>query len=481
MSARRARGFVLLPVIITALLVATVALLLNLEAAAGLRRDAAMQDGQRAEQVLEAAFTHAEWALAQSGTCSSYATLAGRLAGSAGEHAYTVAVNPSAGSPVTLAASVTLASGATRTRARAGVPVYAGDLHTLVLQPGAAAGMDAVIDANRADRNYGAGTTLEVKKAARLRSLLGFPLTELPPAVRLERAVLELYAVDGTGHAAVSVAPLLGTWSEGTCVKGNCSPADGVTWNTRDGAVAWGAPGGDSVAQASVTGDAAAAPWIAFDVSAMLRERLAAGTPRADFLLADGDNAESSFASSDDADAARHPRLVLSYRCACGIDCAPPAAVARCDADFVPDLELARYPAADLGLGSTIAAEHVPAGAEYAGVSVPDGGGLLLADFNAGVIALAARASGAVLAKHAAASSNPRGVAWLGDAGDGARVAVTHYYDRMIVLHDAAGTVVRKLDTAAYTSAPSGLALIGTSASGKFDGHLAVAGARAAP
>ncbi len=467
------RGFVLLPVVATLLLVGVTALLLNLQAAAGLDRVAADAEGRGAEHVLEAALVHGAWALQAQGSCNGYGTLAGAL----GADRYSVAAAPVSGSPVTLTATATLASGLMRSAERSQVTVYDAEVHDWTLQPDAAAGKDANLDGDQANGNFGRAQTLELREDDQRRALIDFALDALPAGARVEQAVLELYATNGSAHAAVAVSPLTQAWTEGSCDDGTCTPADGVSWSTVDGTTAWHVAGGAFAADAAVSGDAGTAPWIRFDVTAVVREWHAGTREQHGFVLVGPLGQTPEFASSDAAEVARHPRLVVRYRCECGVDCAPPPAAPQCDAEFVPDLELARYAVDGFGLSSVISAEHVPPGESYAGVSVAEPGGLLLADFSAGVIALADR-NGNVLAKHAANDAYPRGVAWLGEAGGTARVAVSHYYARMIALHDAAGAVVAKLDTSAYTSAPEGLALLGATASGKFDGHLAVASPR---
>lgn len=475
MNAPRAsrRGFVLLPVVVTLLLVGVIALLLNLQAAGGLERVVADAEGRSADRVLEGALTHATWLLHKQASCSGYGPVAGTLGG----HTYSVAVTPASGSPVALTANAVLASGTAREAVRTGVAVFDGTAHTLTLQPGPSAGRDATIDGNRPGDNFGASPSLEAEYGAFRRAVIDFDLASVPDAVRIDSAVLELHATGGNDQHEVRVSPLEHAWDEGSCADGSCSPSDGVTWSTRDGSMAWDTAGGDFVTAAGVEGNDDDAPWIRFDVTTTVREWRAGQRAQHGFALVGPVGKRATFASSDAADASRHPRLVVSYRCECGIDCAPAQPVAQCDAEFVPDLELARYAVDGFGLSSVISAEHVPAGETYAGVTLAEPGGLLLADFSAGVIALADR-GGSVLAKHAALDAYPRGVAWLGEAGGTARVAVAHYYARMIVLHDAAGTAVAKLDTSGYTSAPEGLALIGASASGKFDGHLAVASPR---
>lgn len=103
---RRHAGFLLLPV---SLLLAVIgALSYALVQDIGSASRPAAREAERARQLAEAGIAHATWKLNQLTTCSGYTDIATT---SLGSDQYQVTVSPSSGSPVTLTATATLASG----------------------------------------------------------------------------------------------------------------------------------------------------------------------------------------------------------------------------------------------------------------------------------------------------------------------------------------------------------------------------------
>ncbi|MGE0486587.1 MAG: LamG-like jellyroll fold domain-containing protein [Gammaproteobacteria bacterium] len=469
MANRRARahGIVLVPVVVTLLLVAVVTMLLNLEQAADVRRLDTEVGARAADYALEAALAAGRWHVtAQGDSCSNY----GIPETTFGEHAYTVAFSPDHGSPVTMTATVSGADGSRRERVVADLPTYGGDLHELVLQGGAAL-RDTMLEAGNPGANHGAATRLRAGYAHHL--LVAPALDGLPDDAFIVSARLEIFAVDGSG--ALTARALVEPWVEGSCADGSCTPADGATWSTRDGADAWSVAGGATDTASVATATATAASWVAFDVTAWLREWRAGARANHGVLVAGtASGTPAEFISTEDADSAQRPRLVVEYRCACGVDCVPAAEAAQCSADFVPDLEIGRVSAASLGVSGLMAVESVPEGAVVLGTTVPAGGGVVALDWTAGALVLADLA-GHVLAHHAAATSQPRGVAYLTSGAQAGKLAVSYYGARIVHLHGADGASTGSFSTTAYTSAPEGLAYIDGTASGTWDGTLAIA------
>lgn len=114
------QGFLLLPVALGLALIATAAFLLTRETALDTELAAGSARADEARYVAEAGLQHALWQVNQA-DCSGYAELA---ATPFGAHSYSATVTPSEGSPVTIAATGTLANGASRTYERAQVRVY---------------------------------------------------------------------------------------------------------------------------------------------------------------------------------------------------------------------------------------------------------------------------------------------------------------------------------------------------------------------
>ncbi|MCB1746140.1 MAG: DNRLRE domain-containing protein [Gammaproteobacteria bacterium] len=462
----RAGGVVLLPVVMLLLLVAVVAVLLNLEQAAEVRRIDAGRAAQAADYALEAALAHGRWSLTAQDTCSAY----GIGATSFGDYTYSVAFSPDNGSPVTMTATVTGTDGSARARVVSGVLAYGGDTHGLTLQ-GATVFRDTLLDGDKPGENHGAATRLQASDARHV--LVATALDDLPDDATIVTASLELYATNGSG--TVTARPLTEAWVEGSCTDGSCSPADGATWASRDGSTAWSSAGGTVDDGSAVTATVAAGSWVSLDVTAWVRE-WRDGMRANHGIRLDGPASGSTpeFASSEDSDSTRRPRLVLAYRCACGVDCVPVTAAPQCSADFVPDLEIGRVSAATLGVSGLMAVESVPEEATVLGVDVPAGGGVVALDWTAGALVLAAP-DGTVLATHAAAASQPRGVAYIASGAQAGKLAVSYYSAKRVHLHGADGASTGSFNTGAYTSAPEGLAFVDGSASGTWDGTLAIA------
>ena len=186
MKHRRA-GFLLLPVSLLLAVIGALsyALVQNI---AGASRPTA-REAERARLVAEAGLAHAAWKLNQLTACSGYANVAASL----GNDQYQVTVSPAAGSPVTLTATATLASGlggssATVTRQ---VSKTSGAQLTYSLKTDTA-GSDTYLDANNPAKNYGGSDKLVLQQGAAY-PLLQFDLSTLPAGSRIVEAKLLLY------------------------------------------------------------------------------------------------------------------------------------------------------------------------------------------------------------------------------------------------------------------------------------------------
>jgi len=99
-----------------------------------------------------------------------------------------------------------------------------------------------------ATRNYGGATGLIVAKAPpERRILLRFDMGSIPAGSTLQSGILRMYC---SSISSASSSPkslnayfVLTSWVEGT-LNGS-SPANGATWNSRDGTTSWSSPGGN--------------------------------------------------------------------------------------------------------------------------------------------------------------------------------------------------------------------------------------------
>jgi len=197
---------------------------------------------------------------------------------------------------------------------------------TLTLQPGATGGEDAWIGnriGSEENANYGADQRIRVAPGNR-HGLLRFDLASLPPGAIVESATLSLHLLQhDPGDMSVALHRVDAAWTEGT--RDGSGAADGATWHTHDGTLAWGTSGGDYAAAAvdtvAVTSvDGQRSEW---DLTALAQQWVSAAAPNHGLLLryASGASVDHAFASSDHPLASTHPRLTVAYRCPCGAVC----------------------------------------------------------------------------------------------------------------------------------------------------------------
>lgn len=327
-SRPRARGFILLTVVLALTLVAAVAFLLNRSGGMNMSLAARGLQADAARYVAEAGLAQIN-AQTQGRNCSGYTDLA--TATAFGAHSFAATVEPKSGSPVTLTATATTADGASATLTRNNVTMYQSTPATLTLQPDAAGGVDGWLNGASAkvDINNGANPrlTLNASSTSKARPLIKFDLSAIPAGSEITAATLSLYQ-ETTGSVGSSppnpvynLHRVTRAWVEGT--KMGTQTADGATWNSTDGSAAWTTPGGDFDPAVAATAPAAATlEWRTWDVGALVANWVNGAYPNHGMLV-DGVGTISTlgFASSDNGTAANRPKLEVSFLPACG----PPA------------------------------------------------------------------------------------------------------------------------------------------------------------
>jgi hypothetical protein len=249
-----ARGFTLLPVVLTMSLIAAIAFLLNRDNSVSANLIGSRSDLERARYAAEAGLQAANYAV-QSAACvggypiSSAPVTDTNFAGAT----YSAYADRLSGSPMLLT-STGQYNGASVTLTKASVYAYQTARKTWGTQPAPAAGKDALLDDSNVTRNFGASTTLRLQ-SARYESLLQFDLSPLPAGSRIipwydttaaalqPGAKLSIYRTAAGAAATDSIAAMLitRTWVEGT--KTGAGAADGATWNTYDGTNNWPSAG----------------------------------------------------------------------------------------------------------------------------------------------------------------------------------------------------------------------------------------------
>lgn len=203
---------------------------------------------------------------------------------------------------------------------------------TLTLQPGAADGMDTWLTANRPNNNAGVSNLLIIGGDGivnqPLRSLLKFPVTDIPGGMTINDGMLTLYCVSeaATTDYGIGMHRSLVQWYEGN--SNDAVPGAGIdasTWNNRNhnGPVAWtgGAGGGSgsdyaatATATTTITGTGTTFDWdVTADIAAWYT---GTATNHGWFSITPDENTIDSrkrLAASDGATASQRPKLVIEY------------------------------------------------------------------------------------------------------------------------------------------------------------------------
>ena len=232
-------------------------------------------------------------------------------------------------SPATLKADATLANGVKRSIEDKAVTLVQHPAGFSLSRVTTGSGQDAMLDSFYNNRDYGvhelevslgSGSTLE-------HSLLQFELPAIAPGTRIISAQLELYhyvTTRSTGIPVVDMHRVTRSWIEGS--HDGTGTADGASWETWDGSSNWASAGGDyealSVASSEVspaTGD-----WESWEIGELVQGWIDGKYSNHGLLLKGTGDFDISFASREDADPARHPKLSITYTCACGEVCSTP-------------------------------------------------------------------------------------------------------------------------------------------------------------
>ena len=234
-----------------------------------------------------------------------------------------VGVPPS--SPANLKAVGTLQNGVSRSITRNDLNLYQQSSYHR-LQLGIDPGEDTILDSFYDARNYGGANYLQVhdnESDWQQYPLIRFELSGLPAYASVHSARLELRMQSLNAPGSASVHQVTRGWVEGT--KSGTGQPDGATWWTYDGANAWTSAGGDynasAVAETAINGGET---WVSWEIAPLV-ERWLAGEPNYGLLIKpDSALDQANFASREEADPTLHPKLSITYACACGEVCMGP-------------------------------------------------------------------------------------------------------------------------------------------------------------
>ena len=309
-TCRRARGFILLSVVLALTLVAAVAFLLNRSGGMNMSLAARGLQADSARYAAEAGLAQASFQ-AQQKNCTGYTDLPTTTFGAA---SFTASVNPKAGSPVTLVATATTAGGAVATLTRDDVIVYQITPTSVTLQAADSTGKDTSLNSGNRTSNYGALVSIKVQGAAAYSGLIQFDLSTIPAGSTITGATLMLKKTTvASSSGTIAVYRVTTPWVEGTATGGIST--SGATYNTSNGLIPWTTPGGDYDPAAVASLSNIVGGWNEWHVTNLAQGWMAASYPNYGMILVPTADVFSSFDSSDAA--SDHPKLVVTYTGPC--------------------------------------------------------------------------------------------------------------------------------------------------------------------
>ena len=317
------QGFLVITVVLVLAVLAAMALMISTSASLDNAVIAKHADGATLDYVAKSGMEHMTWQLAQNTSCTAYADLPVTPFGA---HSYAATVTPTSGSPVTLASTGTLTSGATRTLTRNDVKVFTAPT-TTTLQAGAAGDDTYIRDGANDSRNFGAATILKINnQSAEEASLLKFDLSAIGGA-EIISATLDLWLAGGEdlNNGVIDVHRVTQSWVEGDEDGQAPVPGTGATYNSYNGQTNWATAGGDYAAQPLDTEiiPGLVQGWHQWDLTSVAQDWVA-GTAVNDGVLlrASGGNVRKIWFTSGDGNATEQPKLTITYACECGKACA---------------------------------------------------------------------------------------------------------------------------------------------------------------
>ncbi|MCF6251584.1 MAG: DNRLRE domain-containing protein [Methylococcaceae bacterium] len=311
-------AFILLPVVLTLAILASVAYLLSRESAINAGNVNREQQQDTALYVAQAGYNHAIWYLNRQ-NCTGYSDIPTHNLGNQNYLAAFTDTNGTtltAGSPTNIKVVGTLANGTSYTLLRNREKVYQNPI-TLVLQPDAASGKDAYLWYPGTTNNYGSAreTWVSTMSNDKTVALYQFDLGAVPNGVKILSATLSLLHWQGwDSNVPISAHRITNSWNETR-----------VSWDNRTSTQAWNTPAGDfdpEVIDTTLVGPISKIRY-EWQLRSVVEKWVSGSQPNYGVLLRtiapkiDGER----FYTSDDSNSTRHPRLTITYACECGVVC----------------------------------------------------------------------------------------------------------------------------------------------------------------
>lgn len=300
----------LITVIVTLFIIASLSQLLNRESSMQVSMSASETHLTEARYVAEAGMQHALWQSNHAG-CTGYPS---SVTNNFGTNNYTVSVSPSSGSPVSISSTSTLATGESISLSRDNIKIFQTP-NILSLQPDSTSAKDTHIYEFKPTFNYSNNVNLIVSAVAgkNEHSLIQFNLSSIPTDHTISSAKLELYENTGVWNSTtVNVHRVTTNWNEANS-----------NWTEANTSNNWITNGGDFDSKISATTTTTGALGVVnWDITALVESWVNGGVANYGLLLRTTLTGEGAqFSSSNTPIAANRPKLTITYKCECGKVC----------------------------------------------------------------------------------------------------------------------------------------------------------------
>ncbi|MFQ5471034.1 MAG: DNRLRE domain-containing protein [Gammaproteobacteria bacterium] len=296
-SSNPQQGYILVSIILTIVLISSVAFILNREGTINVSLVSGDIEHDQLQYVAEAALNHAIWAL-QSQNCNNVTSLPNTAFGS---DRYSAVVTDLGGSNYSIIATGTLENGSSKTFNYENIAVSCGKCPvTTVLQP-SASGKDAYIRANKPTTNYGGSDKIKLEQDKR-HGLIEFDLSSIPTDASVSSATLGLYLEkEPNNPQMVDVHAIQTSWLE-----------NNVTWQTP-----WTSNGGDYTNTVIDTQTVSVVNFYQWNVLNTVIGWLATPSTNHGLLLKTHGNDKAEFTSSESGPTSNLPKLEITYLDTC--------------------------------------------------------------------------------------------------------------------------------------------------------------------
>lgn len=475
----RNKGFILLPVVLTLAILASIAYLLSRESAINVGNINREQQQDTALYIAQAGYNHALWQLNQQ-NCTGY-----NIPTTSFAHAsYSTTITDTtgsiltAGSPVNIQIVSALADGASYSINRFREKIYQYPYTTVTLQLGTDPGKDAMIPNSMMLKNSNFGH-YEQKVSSpsgfrpRRNQLIQFELSSIPTYAGIISAKLKLKQNDSDSlstDAEVKIHRLKQAWVEGSESAG--WPPDGTTWNTSDGSQRWkddsgnnisgGAYDATSIANTAITSDNILRAW---NITSLVQDWHEGKYTNEGMLLKSAGDLSVEFASKEDSTIADRPKLTITYRCECGKIC--------CNADYIANNKLQEFNL-DPGSSDIWDISFLPADTTIFGATIPSNGGWVMIDSSDSRFYIT-DSSGSALTDQPLFGGTAKGVTFISAGTWEGHLAISYPSTQLIDITNMNGTSQTSFSTDSFTENPLGLSFITMTKDGINDNNIAIA------